>query len=70
MGILIALLVLTLVLALHEGGHALAMRKYGIPIAKAGLGIPIPYLTLSFKWPRIFGQTVITLSPIILGAYV
>ena len=44
-------------LGVHEAAHAVAMMKRGIKIEKAGLGIPVRYLTL-------------TVRPNLLGAYV
>ncbi len=42
------LLVLFVVITVHELGHAYAMRRNGIRIARMTIGIPIPYLNISF----------------------
>jgi membrane-associated protease RseP (regulator of RpoE activity) len=52
----------------HEAGHALVLRKLGIPIQAAGIGLPIPpVFRLKATVKRPF---VITFSPWLLGAYV
>lgn len=52
-------------LAVHEAAHALVMRKLGVRVVEAGLGLPIwPVLRIrrnGFTW---------TVSPWLLGAYV
>ena len=67
------------VMIVHELGHAVAMAYYGIPIQAAGVGIPIPGLSLKFHLytpspeyrHKLFPEgLVITLSPLLLGAYV
>lgn len=56
------------VLTTHEAGHALAMRRHGIPIEEAGLGLPFaPRVVLPATRRRPFR---LSLSPWILGAYV
>jgi regulator of sigma E protease len=45
MGILVFLLAVTLVIAIHELGHYLACRAYGIPVKKFGIGIGKPLLS-------------------------
>lgn len=52
-------------LVVHEAGHALALRKLGIPISSAGLGLMIPPM---LRWRR--STFDVTLSPWLLGAYV
>lgn len=39
-GIIVGLLVLTLVVVLHELGHALAARKFGVGVKEFGIGFP------------------------------
>lgn len=66
MFILVGITFLLLNLILHEAAHAIAMRKYGVEIKKAGIGFPIkPYLTI-----RGFFSFPLTISPFLLGAYV
>lgn len=56
---------------LHELGHAIAMRECGVRIKAFLIGIPVPYLTLSFttqQLERLFGEGfVFRLSPLLLG---
>lgn len=63
-----AVLALFAILATHEAGHALAMRRYGIPIEEAGIGLPFaPRLVLPPTRRRPFR---ISVSPWLLAAYV
>ena len=66
----IGLVILSIML--HELGHALAMRKYGVPLAEMGFGLPIgPKLTFSGGWWNKFGEDfkfMFYFNP--LGAYV
>jgi len=64
----IALFVVSIVL--HELAHWYEMERHGLRVAKAGLGIPIPYLTLKFTVMRRGKPVVLTLSPFLIGAYV
>lgn len=50
----------------HELSHARWMRRYGLLVTEFGIGIPVPFLTLSFMW----GATRVRISPVLLGAYV
>lgn len=65
----IVLLVIALAAAVvvHEGAHALALRRLGFPIDEAGIGLPIPPQG-RFHVPRI--PFTVTVSPWLLGAYV
>lgn len=50
----------------HELAHALALRKLGVRINEAGLGLPFPpVLRIPTRWGITF-----TLSPWLVGAYV
>ena len=66
--ITLALIVLSIIC--HEAGHWFEMSKYGVPVSEAGLGFPFfKKLQIRFKlkkWPN----TVLTLNPLLLGAYV
>lgn len=56
------------VLATHEAGHALALRRYGVPIVEAGLGLPFgPRITLKPTRRRPFRLSI---SLLLVGAYV
>ena len=68
LGFAIVLFIIVLNLIAHEMAHAVAMSNYGIEIDKAGIGVPIPGLT--FKWKPKFLKFPLTISPLILFAYV
>lgn len=54
-------------LGVHEAAHALVLRRLGVRIASAGLGMPLPPML------RITGRgerPTLTLSPWLVGAYV
>lgn len=64
----IAFIVITLivVVSVHEAAHALAMRRFGVPIEAAGLGMPLPpVLRVPTRWGWTF-----TVSPWLVMAYV
>lgn len=64
----LAVCLLLVSIGLHEAGHAIAMREYGIRVARAGLGFPIrPMIKLR---PTVRRPFTLTLSPWLLGAYV
>ncbi len=69
--VLVGIIGLFLSISLHEIGHALKMKKHGIcmrEICLFGLGGPA---LVRFKVPRLFGQTPITIRPLIpIGAFV
>lgn len=60
------LLVLSLLVAAHEGGHFLAARVFGMRVTEFFLGLPFRY-HLSVKSPR-YG-TEFGITPILLGGY-
>lgn len=65
--ILITIGIFSLVLAIHEGAHAYYMWRAGVPIERAGLGMPVkPMLT----WQPKFLPFPITFSWLLIGAYV
>jgi membrane-associated protease RseP (regulator of RpoE activity) len=52
----------------HEMGHAFAMRRYGAPIAQAGIGMDWkPMVKIP---PRGRREFTLTISPWLIGAYV
>lgn len=69
----IAFIVLSVALSLatvglHEMGHALAMRRFGVPIEKAGIGLGFrPMLTIPPRGRRTWSFTI---SPWLVAAYV
>jgi Zn-dependent protease len=63
-----AALMFLAILASHEAGHAFALRRYGVPIVEAGLGLPYgPRLILQPTRRRPFR---LSFSLILVGAYV
>ncbi len=64
----IALLVIVFLVAigLHELGHSLAMRTFGIRTTEAGLGLPIPPMLTVYRNDNFKFKV----SPWLLGAYV
>lgn len=56
-------------LFLHELGHALYMKKYGLPIEIFSIGLPFP-IALKFRSKRFLNGALIQLTPFLLGAYV
>lgn len=67
MTILWLIIALLVAVSVHESAHALALRKLGIPIDKAGLGLPFPPV-LTIRTRRL--PFAFTLTPWLLGAYV
>lgn len=64
--ILILAAVLLLVVGIHEAGHAVAMRRFGMRPIAAGVGLPLPPVLRL----RLSSTFTFTLSPWLLGAYV
>ncbi len=66
MSILIMILLLSLLILVHEAGHFIAARAFGIKVEKFGFGLPIG--------PTIFrtkcGETEILVHAFLLGGYV
>ncbi|WP_020525864.1 M50 family metallopeptidase [Catelliglobosispora koreensis] len=66
MSILIIVATLLTVVIVHEAAHALAMRRLGVHIEEAGIGLPIPPVLRINTW---WGWRL-SLSPWLVGAYV
>ena len=68
MGILTALIVLSIMIIFHEFGHFIVARYFGVKVEEFGLGMPIgvkkPWLAK--KW----GDTTYTFYPVLLGGFV
>ncbi len=68
MGILTALIVLSVMIIFHEFGHFIVARYFGVKVEEFGLGMPIgvkkPWLAK--KW----GETTYTFYPVLLGGFV
>ena len=60
------LLLLSLLVFVHEGGHFLASRAFGVRVTEFFLGLPCPW-RLSFRSKR-YG-TEIGVTPILIGGY-
>mgnify|MGYP001953189861 CR=1 FL=1 len=65
---LVVILALTLVLVIHEGGHAYLMRKHGVKIKNVGIGLPL--IPISLIKIKIGSSTTFHLHPFLFGAYV
>lgn len=63
--ILLVVVVLLLAVFAHEAGHALAMRQLGIPLAHAGIGLPLPP-----QWTVHRRGITWSISPWLVGAFV
>jgi membrane-associated protease RseP (regulator of RpoE activity) len=73
MALALAILFFVLAVAIHELGHAWAMREAGIKVERLGIGLPLqPNLVIRSNFlRRIFGARFrLSISPWILGAYV
>lgn len=68
MGIALAIALVLMNLIVHEMSHAYAMARYGVELEKAGIGIPVPGLTVTLRLPRL--SVPVTFSPLLLIAYV
>ncbi len=68
MGILTAILVLSILIIFHEWGHYLAARYFGVKVEEFGLGLPI-IITKPIAKKKI-GDTNYTLYPMFLGGFV
>ena len=66
MSILIMLLLLSLLILVHEAGHFLAARAFGIKVEKFGFGLPIGPTLFEKK----FGDVTILVHAFLLGGYV
>lgn len=70
-GILIGLIILTILVALHELGHAIAATKNGVKLEEFGLGFPPNAFKFKAKTDKILPKgTPIAINWIPLGGYV
>ncbi len=70
LGIISILLTIGITLTVHELAHAYEMKRQGVTIARIGIGISWPKqlcFTFQDKW---FFNCPVTLSPLLLAAYV
>jgi len=64
----IFIILILVALVVHELSHGMAMRRYGVEVPEAGLGLPIPRLpSLAIKFSSGF---TFRIHPFLLGAYV
>lgn len=66
---LLGILLFSLSISIHELGHAIAMRRYGIQLDEVCLFGFGPKL-FTFRWKKLFGETPVTIRLIPLGAFV
>ena len=66
MSIIIMLLLLSVLILVHEAGHFLAARMFGIKVEKFGFGLPVGPTLYKTKW----GETEILIHAFLLGGYV
>lgn len=66
MSILIMLILLSFLILIHEAGHFLAARAFGIKVEKFGFGLPIGPTLFEKK----FGDLTILIHAFLLGGYV
>ena len=66
MSILIMIILLSILILVHELGHFLAARMFGIKVKKFALGFPIgPTL-----WQKQVGDTLVLVHAFLIGGYV
>ena len=66
MSIFIMILLLSLLILVHEVGHFIAARAYGIKVEKFGFGLPVGPVLFKTK----LGETEILVHALLLGGYV
>ncbi len=68
MGILVALIVLSVMIIFHEFGHFIVARYFGVKVEEFGLGMPIGVKKPCFA--KKFGDTTYTFYPVLIGGFV
>lgn len=66
MSIIIMLILLSVLILVHEAGHFLAAKAFGIKVDKFGFGLPFGPTLFKTKW----GETEILVHACLLGGYV
>ena len=66
MSIIIMILLLSLLILVHEAGHFLAARAFGVRVERFGFGLPIGPTLFAKKC----GETEIVVHAFLLGGYV
>jgi len=67
--IALAVFIIIFSVFLHELGHALYMKKYGVPIEIFSIGLPFP-IKIKFSSKKILGGATLQFTPLLLGAFV
>ena len=68
MGVLVSILVLSVLVIVHELGHFLTARLFGVKVEEFGLGLPIGVTKPWFA--KKYGETVYSFYPVFLGGFV
>jgi regulator of sigma E protease len=64
--IIVFLLILTVLVLIHEFGHYITARKFGIKVEEFGFGFPLtPAL-----WQKKKGETIYSFYPVLIGGFV
>lgn len=66
MSIIIMILLLSVLILVHEAGHFLAARAFGMKVEKFGFGLPMGPVLYETKW----GDTKVLVHALLLGGYV
>lgn len=66
MSIIIMILLLSVLILVHEAGHFLAARAFGMKVEKFGFGLPMGPVLYQTQW----GDTKILVHALLLGGYV
>lgn len=66
MSIIIMILLLSVLILVHEAGHFLAARAFGMKVEKFGFGLPMGPVLYETQW----GDTQILIHALLLGGYV
>lgn len=64
--IIVFLLILTVLVLIHEAGHYIMAKKFGIKVEEFGFGFP---LTPAI-WQKKIGETVYSFYPVLIGGFV
>ncbi len=68
MGFIISILVLSVLVIIHELGHFLTARYFGVKVEEFGLGLPIGVTKPWFS--KKYGETIYSFYPVFLGGFV
>ena len=69
MYIVLTIFLISLVITIHEAGHAVEMMKLGLPIRRFVIGIPLPKVPhLAMRIPKLYFG--VELHPLLFGGFV